>query len=66
MDHRSTGYTGTYDDLTQLFTEKDLLNVTCGALEPDVINVTNDEKNGIYTFLEKTAKAGICSLTPMA
>ncbi|WP_083456473.1 PilC/PilY family type IV pilus protein [Desulfosarcina cetonica] len=56
MDHRSTGYTGTYDDLTQLFTEKDLLNVTCGALEPDVINVTNDEKNGIYTFLEKTAK----------
>ncbi|BBO93273.1 hypothetical protein [Desulfosarcina ovata] len=46
----------TYDDLTQLFTEADLLNVTCGALEPDVINVTNSEKNSIYTFLEETAK----------
>ena len=45
----------TYDDLSDRFTEKNLLNVTCGALEPDVINVSSDLKSRIYTFLEEGA-----------
>jgi type IV pilus assembly protein PilY1 len=52
---------GTYNDSSNYFTEKDLLNVTCGALEPDVVLSSNAAENSqtkanIKTFLMENAK----------
>jgi len=52
---------GTYNDSSNYFTEKDLLNVTCGAMEPDVelfpdAANNSETKANIKTFLRENAK----------
>ncbi|MDP2862212.1 MAG: hypothetical protein Q8N95_05410, partial [Desulfobacterales bacterium] len=51
----------TYDDVNDYFTEKDLLNVTCGGMEPDVILFSNAVENSqtkanMKTFLRENMK----------
>ncbi len=52
---------GTYNDSSNYFTEKELLNVTCGAMEPDVELFSDaadnsETKANIKTFLMENAK----------
>jgi type IV pilus assembly protein PilY1 len=51
----------TYDDVNDYFTEEDLLNVTCGGMEPDVVLYSNAAENSqtkanMKTFLRENMK----------